>query len=459
MSTYAAGDGVRLLRIRRDLAPVGEDPSMGYPLRSGWLTVELRNDPPDGPFDTLVPSSPSTAGVIVRYIEDGYDPYEIGLLPALGSTYLVDTVPETVAYQMWSPEIHDAPLTVGETLTDDVTGTVITLSSLDAGGATVDVAFPDGPPPAAPVIAAPVITGAVASNGAVTVSWSAPSTNGTYPVEGYTVRSYPGAMLCLWLPGMGPPARTCTVPGLANGTAYRFTVTAETSGGYWQMSLPSNEVTPVGPPDARVVPLALYRTTQTINVAWSAHDDGQPVDGQDVRYRAAPWNGGFGSYTTWKSNTTQTTGSLTGSVGRTYCFSARATNDGVTGPWSSETCTAVPLDDRSLKESSAWNEVTGGALYRGTGLRTTKLGATASKADVEALRIALVASTCSSCGSVKVYWKGDLKKTISLKTANAKDKVVIPLLSFSSVKTGTLKLVVSTSGKRVQLDGLLVSRK
>ena len=455
VSTYAAGEGVRLLRIRRTLAPVGEDPSMGYPLRSGWLTIELRSDPPDGSFDSLVPSSPSTAGVIVRYVEDGYDPYEIGYLPALGSTYLVDAVPETPAYQMWSPEIHDAPLTVGDTLTDDVTGTEITLASLDTEGATVAVAFPGGPPPAAPVIAAPVITNVIATNGAATIYWSAPATTGTHPVEGYTVRSYPGALACLSIPGFHP--RSCNVTGLANGTTYRFTVTAETNGGYWQMSLPSNPVTPVGPPAARVVPLATYRTTQTIGVAWGAHDDGQPVDSHDVRYRAAPWNDAFGAYTAWQSGTTQTSGSLTGSTGRTYCFSARATNDGVTGAWSSETCTAVPLDDRSLNASSAWNEVTGGALYRGTGLRTTAQGATASKA-VEAKRIALVASTCSSCGSVKVYWKGELKKTISLKSSASKDKVVIPLLSFSGVRTGTLKLVVSSSGKRVQLDGLAVSR-
>ena len=91
--------------------------------------------------------------------------------------------------------------------------------------------------------------------------------------------------------------------------------------------------------------------------------------------------------------TTATSRDLTGSTGRTYCFASRARHDGVTGAWSAEACTAVPLDDRSLKASSAWSEVTGSALYRGTALRTTRRGQAVSEANVEARRGFVMAAT------------------------------------------------------------------
>jgi hypothetical protein len=455
--TYAAAEGVRLLRIRREVAPIETDPSMGYPLATGWLTIELRNDPPEGPFDTLVDGSPSTAGIIVRYVEDGYDPYGVGLLPALGSTYLVDAAPETVGFEMWSPELHDAPLTVGETLTDLVDGTQITLTELDAQGATVAIAFPDGPPPSAPVIAAPGNVSATAGNGTATVSWSRPTTDSAHPVEGYTVRSYPGGRVCFSIPGVHP--RSCTVTGLANGTAYRFTVTAGTAGGYWQMSLPSNEVTPIGPPLSHMVPLATYRTDPSIPLAWVGHDDGEPVDSHDVRYRVAPWIGAFGSRTTWRLATATTAGTFTGKPGRTYCFSARSRNEGVTGPWTAETCTAVPLDDRSLRRSSGWRELTGSSYFRGTALRATRQGSSLTRTGVEAKRIALLVSTCADCGTLRVYWNGSLRKTISLASSTSRHKVLRSVLGFSSVRTGTLRLVVASSGRRVQVDGVAISRR
>ena len=146
-----------------------------------------------------------------------------------------------------------------------------------------------------PAIGAPFITDANPGDGAVTVAWDPPSTIDTNPVTAYTVRSYPGAQSCV---AFADEETSCRVTGLVNGTTYRFTVTAGTAGGYWQMSLPSDPVTPVGPPRARVVPLALYRTSQAITVDWTGTDDGGPVDSFDVRYRAAKFNGGFGSYAT-----------------------------------------------------------------------------------------------------------------------------------------------------------------
>ncbi len=67
---------------------------------------------------------------------------------------------------------------------------------------------------------APVIGNATAGEAQATVSFTAPSGNGDCPITSYTVTASPGGAT-----GTGS-ASPITVAGLANGTAYTFTVTA-----------------------------------------------------------------------------------------------------------------------------------------------------------------------------------------------------------------------------------------
>ena len=95
-------------------------------------------------------------------------------------------------------------------------------------------------PPSAPTGAA-----AAAADAAATVTWVAPSTDGGRPVTGYRVTASPGSATCT------TSATSCTVAGLANGTAYTFTVVATNAVGDSEPSEPSAAVTPlapVGPP-------------------------------------------------------------------------------------------------------------------------------------------------------------------------------------------------------------------
>ena len=81
-----------------------------------------------------------------------------------------------------------------------------------------------------------------------------------------------------------------------------------------------------------------------------------------------------------------------------------------------------------------------------------------TRSGVKAKSVALVVTKCKACGSVKVYWNGVYKKTITLTASSTKRKQVVSLLSFGSVTSGTLKLVVASSGKTVSIEGLGVSK-
>lgn len=87
---------------------------------------------------------------------------------------------------------------------------------------------------------APVIGTATAGNGQATVSFSVPASDGGAAITGYTVTSNPGGITAT---GASSPIK---VNGLANGTAYTFTVTATNSAGTGAASAASNSVTPKG---------------------------------------------------------------------------------------------------------------------------------------------------------------------------------------------------------------------
>lgn len=91
---------------------------------------------------------------------------------------------------------------------------------------------------AAVVPGAPVIGTATAGDGQATLTFSAPASNGGAGITGYTVTSNPAGGVAS---SAGSPI---TVPGLDNGMAYTFTVTATNSAGTGAASLASNTVTP-----------------------------------------------------------------------------------------------------------------------------------------------------------------------------------------------------------------------
>jgi hypothetical protein len=84
-----------------------------------------------------------------------------------------------------------------------------------------------------------------AGDGQVTVSWSAPASDGGSAITGYTVTASPGGTTCAWTSG----PLSCVVTGLTNGTGYTFTVTAMNAAGTSAASTASGAV-----PAAAAVP-------------------------------------------------------------------------------------------------------------------------------------------------------------------------------------------------------------
>jgi hypothetical protein len=99
---------------------------------------------------------------------------------------------------------------------------------------------------AASVPGAPGIGTATGGNAQATVQFTAPASNGGAGITSYTVTSSPGAITAT---GAGSPI---TVGGLANGTAYTFSVTATNSVGTGPPSGASNSVTPADPNPPRL---------------------------------------------------------------------------------------------------------------------------------------------------------------------------------------------------------------
>ena len=131
-----------------------------------WFYLDVRSVHPPY-FDDFSPSDPAVNGVTVRISPDAPSPGW-----GLSQTQLVDTTPNTTTYA-------DAPLAVGATLTDPVSGLQITTVSAGSGVASVQVVDPIAPGAAGTFKATPTSASAVA------LTWTAAPDN--YGIAHYRV--------------------------------------------------------------------------------------------------------------------------------------------------------------------------------------------------------------------------------------------------------------------------------
>ncbi len=185
---------------------------------------------------------------------------------------------------------------------------------------------------------APTLNTATPGNGQISLTWSAPASNGGSAITGYTATASPGGATC-----STGGATTCAVGGLTNGTSYSFTVTATNAAG----TGPASNALSATP---RTVPGA-----PTLNTA-------TPGNGQVALAWSAPASNGGSSITGYTATanpggaTCSTAGTLSCTVngltnGTSYTFTVTATNAAGTGPASnslSATPRTVPGAPQSL---------------------------------------------------------------------------------------------------------------
>lgn len=236
----------------------------------------------------------------------------------VGKTYqLSGTTASTLKWTKVGKEDNDGPQDQAATMVYIPTsGSVLQFSGTTRWKWDLAPTAPTAP--AAPSVA-------TTSGSSVTVSWSAPSSDGGSPVTSYRVTSNPGNKTCT----VNAPTTSCVVTGLSSNSSYTFTVKAtnaigtspssEASGSQKTASLPGAPQTVNGTPSG---------DTQ-IDVTWSAPEDNGGVAITSYQAKATPSN------KTCTATAPATTCTVTGLATKTsYTFIVKAINVVGSGPWS-----------------------------------------------------------------------------------------------------------------------------
>jgi RHS repeat-associated protein len=184
---------------------------------------------------------------------------------------------------------------------------------------------------------APTIGAAVGGNTQATVPFTAPASNGGSAITGYTVTSLPAG-------GVDSNANTTSlshiVTGLANGTAYTFTVKATNALGAGAASAASNSVTPATVPGAPTIGTATPGPGQaTMTITPPANNGGAAISAYQVF--SSPGVTSALCYTASSSCASMTVTGLTN--GTAYTFTAKAANAKGWGPASTASNSVIPL--------------------------------------------------------------------------------------------------------------------
>jgi N,N-dimethylformamidase beta subunit-like, C-terminal/Domain of unknown function (DUF4082)/Bacterial Ig-like domain/Fibronectin type III domain/Bacterial Ig domain len=234
-------------------------------------------------------------------------------------------------------------------LTNGTTYT-FTVSASNANGAGPTSAPSNAVTPSAPSVpGAPTGVTATPGNASATVTWTAPTNTGGSALTGYTVTPYIGSTAQTPVTVTGsPPATSTTVPGLTNGTAYTFTVSATNATGTGPPSAQSNSVTPVAAPTVTSVTPTQGATNVAVSVAPTATFS-QAVVPSTVSFtlKDSAGNSVPGSVTFDSTNTVATftpASSLASSVTYTATVSGAQNSSGVamTSPFSWSFTTVGP---------------------------------------------------------------------------------------------------------------------
>jgi hypothetical protein len=210
----------------------------GVPSIAAPLSLSTAPAPPAAPTGVTATATKGSATVTWTAPSQGTSPItSYTVTPYIGSAA---QAPTTVTGSPPATSTTINGLTNGTTYTFTVAATnAVGTGPPSAASNPVTISNPTAP-------AAPTEVTATPGNTSVTVTWSAPSANGS-PITSYTVTPYIGSAAQAPTTVTGsPPATSTTINGLTNGTTYTFTVAATNAVGTGPPSTASNPVTPTG---------------------------------------------------------------------------------------------------------------------------------------------------------------------------------------------------------------------
>jgi uncharacterized repeat protein (TIGR02543 family) len=238
-------------------------------------------------------------------------------------------------------------------------GAAYNFSAVAENSSGISAATLAGPVTPSTVPGSPTSPSATVQNGAATVSFTAPSDTGGSPITSYTVTAYAAdgvtvAGTCT----ATPPATSCQISGLTNGSAYTYKVVANNINGGSAASVASAAVTPATVPGApaTVSASAATATTATVNIGAATNNGGSAITEYEII--ATPTGGGTPITLTVTAAQIASAVTLTGlAPGTTYAITTLATNavgDGATAAASSTITTpAAPPSAPSITSAAA----------------------------------------------------------------------------------------------------------
>ncbi|MBE1484741.1 putative repeat protein (TIGR01451 family) [Plantactinospora soyae] len=184
--------------------------------------------------------------------------------------------------------------------------------------------------------ATPVAPTATAGLSSATVSWTAPSSNGS-PITGYIITPTRNGVAQTPI-SYDASTTTRTLTGLTVGASYTFTVAAVNAIGTGSASPASNAVVPFVLPGTPTI-TAASAGDSSATLTWTAPSNGgSPI----LSYVVTPYVGGV-AQTPQTFTGTGTTRTVTGlTPGITYTFTVAATNAGGTGSPSAQSTPVIP---------------------------------------------------------------------------------------------------------------------
>jgi hypothetical protein len=285
--------------------------------------------PPSLPSNAVTPSTAPDPPTGVTAVA-GYTEASVAWTPPGndgGSTiasYTVTASPPDVP-PITTPDGQTTSVVVGGL--SDGTSYTFTVTATNGSGTSSSSLASNSVTPAPGPPDPPTSVAATAGSGQASVSWVAPANNGGSSITSYTVKASPGGASAVTPDGV---TTSIVVPGLTNGTSYRFTVTATSNLGTSAPSQPSNPVTPNSSstvPGAPIKVKAAAEAGHKAKVTWTAPatDGGSPIISYTV-------TSSMGGYTVTVTGTTLTA-TLTGvAPHKTYTFTVTATNANGPGP-------------------------------------------------------------------------------------------------------------------------------